>query len=413
VTLYEEMPLRSDVAVDSELRALIARIPAVDNHAHATPARQPDPFELDADALAPSPFLYPVRLRMANPEFIDAWRALYAYPYDDLADIHLRELLRAKLALMASEGRDYPAWVLDQVNIERMLVCMPALGLGQTAPRYLWVPYADGLLSPFAPTHMMGGTFDPGEPPNTLSGYLDSVVRPQLEAWRATGAVAIKFAIAYRRSLAVSDVSAADADTVYDRQLCGHHLHGTVPAPAEILLLEDYLFRAVAREAGAHGLPVHIHTGVGSDPHFAVAGSNPLLLEPTFNDPDLRQTTFVMLHGGWPFEHEAGVMLMKPNVYADFSAQTFLRSTRALSEVLEAWLTWYPEKVLFGTDACPNQAPLITWEETLWVATRSARDALALALTRMLHAGEVTRAHAESLAHHVLRDNALALYGWA
>jgi predicted TIM-barrel fold metal-dependent hydrolase len=72
-----------------------------------------------------------------------------------------------------------------------------------------------------------------------------------------------------------------------------------------------------------------------------------------FNDETLRETNFVMLHGGWPFERQAGVMLIKPNVYADFSAQTFLRSERALSQVLEEWLSWYPEKVLFGTDAYP------------------------------------------------------------
>ena len=48
---------------------------------------------------------------------------------------------------------------------------------------------------------------------------------------------------------------------------------------------------------------------------------------------------------------QVGVMLMKPNVYADFSVQPLLRSTRALSTTLRAWLEWAPEKVMFGTDA--------------------------------------------------------------
>ncbi len=135
-----------------------------------------------------------------------------------------------------------------------------------------------------------------------------------------------------------------------------------------------------------------------------------MLLEPTFNDETLRDTPFVMLHGGWPYEREAGVMLIKPNVYADFSAQTFLRSTQALSRALEEWLAWYPERVLFGTDAYPDDTPLANWEEKVWLATRSARQALALALTRMAAAGEVRRARAEELARMVLRENAVKLY---
>ena len=118
-----------------------------------------------------------------------------------------------------------------------------------------------------------------------------------------------------------------------------------------------------------------------------------------------------MFHGGWPFEREAGVMLIKPNVYADFSSQTFLRSTRALSRVLEERLTWYPEKVLFGTDAYPDDTPLANWEEKTWLTARTAREALALALTRMMEDGEIVRSRAKELAGMILRDNAVKLYG--
>jgi predicted TIM-barrel fold metal-dependent hydrolase len=175
-------------------------------------------------------------------------------------------------------------------------------------------------------------------------------------------------------------------------------------------VLQDFLFRAISREAGDMGLAVHIHTGIGADPYFNISGANPLLLESVFNDIDLSHTNFVMLHGGWPFEREAGVMLIKPNVYADFSSQTFLRSTQALSEVLQAWLEWYPEKVLFGTDAYSDDTPLANWEEKLWLTTRSSREALVLALTRMVQAGQITRVRAIDLATMVLRENALRLY---
>jgi len=163
------------------------------------------------------------------------------------------------------------------------------------------------------------------------------------------------------------------------------------------------------RRHGALGLAVHIHTGTGSEPCFHIGGSDPLLLEPFLDDRALRATRFVLLHGGWPFARQAGVMPQKPNVYLDLSSQTFLRSTRALSQVLEEWLAWYPEKVLFGSDAYSEDTPLANWEEKVWLAARAEREALAL--TRMIEDRQATRARAEELARLVLRENALRLYG--
>lgn len=105
----------------------------------------------------------------------------------------------------------------------------------------------------------------------------------------------------------------------------------------------------------------------------------PGLLESVLDDSSMRQTTFVLLHGGWPFYKLAGAMLDKPNTYADFSAQTFYLSTHALSEVLCDWLEWQPEKALFGSDAYSDENTLLAdWEEKEWLMTTTAREALAL-----------------------------------
>lgn len=397
--------------VDPELLAAIQEIKAVDNHSHALPARRPELAESERpDPLGKTPFPYPIRLRVTNPEYVEAWRALYGYKHEDMADDHAREALKVKLCLMKQKGVNYPSWVLDQAGIEIMLVNMPSLGPGQTGPRFLWVTYADGLLFPFASDQgaiqAMGRKIGPDKPPATLDEYLNGVVKAQLQQWKTAGAVAIKFGIAYRRPLDVGNVSPMEAKSIYEQ-----HAQDGKPSAADYKALQDFLFRTVAREAGRLGLAVHIHTGVGADPYFNISGSNPMLLESVFNDETLRQTSFVMLHGGWPFEREAGVMLVKPNVYADFSSQTFLRSTRALSRVLEEWLEWYPEKVLFGTDAYPDDTPLANWEEKAWLTTKTSREALALALTRMIEAGQIARPRAEELARLVLRDNAVELYG--
>ena len=134
-----------------------------------------------------------------------------------------------------------------------------------------------------------------------------------------------------------------------------------------------------------------------------------MLLEPLLNDPGLRGTKFVMLHGGWPFAREAAALLEKPNAYLDFSSQTYFNYPAEVARAIRGWLELVPEKVLFATDAYPYSQES-GWEETGYIAARTGREALGIALTGMLRDGEINRARAVELARMVLRDNARALY---
>jgi predicted TIM-barrel fold metal-dependent hydrolase len=156
-------------------------------------------------------------------------------------------------------------------------------------------------------------------------------------------------------------------------------------------------------------MAVHLHAFEGPGNFYRAAGSDPLLLEPVFNDPSLRQTNFVIIHGGGVFASHAGAMLWKPNVYADMSAMTLLYTPAALAEVLKDWLTQYPEKVLYGSDASAL-GPDMGWEIGAWVAARNGRKALASALGDMIRDKEVSRARAREIATMVMRANAGRLY---
>jgi uncharacterized protein len=157
------------------------------------------------------------------------------------------------------------------------------------------------------------------------------------------------------------------------------------------------------------GLRVHIHTGEGGGPLFGTAGSNPLLLESVLNDYSLQETVFVLVHGGFPFDRTVSSLIKKPNVFTDISGQTFFRSRNELSDTIQPWLETFPEKVMFGTDAF-GLSPLRSWEEMAWISTTTGREALALALTRMIRTNEVTRERAKKIALLVMRENALRLY---
>jgi uncharacterized protein len=401
---------------DPQLAAFINTIKAIDDHSHALPVAAPAALDRDVpDPLGTSvPFLS-VRQRETNPEWIDAWGALEQYPWTDTTPDHLQAALRAKRERIRNQGLGYPAWVLDRIGIDVAIVNAPSLGAGQTPPRFRWVPYADGFLFPFEAIDFPGSTAlqqrrsDVGlkAAAPVWSAYLELVAQ-QLRTWKDAGAVAVKFAIAYYRPLEFAAVSDADAQRIYERFLA----EGARPLDyhaVDYRALQDFLFRYVAREAGRAGLLVHIHTGEGAGPTFPTSGSNPLLLESVLNDFSFMRTTFVLVHGGFPFDREVVSMIQRPNVYVDVSGQTFFRAPDDLSQTLRLWLYAFPEKIMFGTDAFTNTW-LRGWEEMTWIATRSGRAALALALTRMMAAGEITRARAEEVARMVLRENAVRLY---
>jgi uncharacterized protein len=415
--------------IDRDLLSEISKIKAIDNHAHplkyVAPGEKADD-EYDALPLeAIPPFPFPVRVVPTNPEFVRAWRDLYRYSHDDMSEAHMRELLSTKQKVLKDRGESFPNWILDQLNIETMFANRIAMGRGLTAPRFRWVSFADPLIFPLSNEAAKRSNPDykglyPSEEkllkryladlnvralPATLDAYLKNVVTPTLERQKRDGAVAIKYEAAYLRKLDFDDPDAAGARTTYAR-----FVRGGEPAARDYKALQDFLFFFIAREAGRLGLAVHIHCIGGAGGFYRQTGSNPLLLETVFNDPALRKTNFVVVHGAYPFTKEMGSLMGKPNVYADFSAQTFLLYPRELSEILRNWMEAFPDKILFGTDAF-SFGPEIDWGEVAWLSNSSARQALAIALTGMMNDGEIDRARAVELARMVLRENAIKLYG--
>lgn len=303
------------------LRSRIAQIKAIDNHSHGDPAGSTAGDDRGSDNPLGDPDPLPLlRVFPRHPDYIQAWRALYGYKHTDMEPGHVLEALAAKRSTILEKGEAYPAWVLDRAGIETVLINADSLGPGQSAPRFLWVPHATDLLFPLneknTDLEKLMTQVRVGTQPATLETYTANVVTPLLEDWKRSGAVAIKIAAAYRRPLAFAPDTEHLARRAYARNITSRH-----PDSGEYKALQDYLFFYVAREAGRVGLVVHIHTGVGNNDYFDIAGSNPMLLESAMSHPSLRKTTFVLIHGGWPFDKEAGPLLMHPNVYADCSAQ--------------------------------------------------------------------------------------------
>jgi uncharacterized protein len=413
---------------DAALMTHILKIRAIDNHSHPPRVAGPGETDDEYDALPCDP-LEPAApntmTRPENPQYLSAWQDLWGYSHDDRSDGHIRELLAAKQKIRLEQGDRYPAWVLDKLNIETEFANRVAMGRGLDAPRFRWVPFDDALLFPlnndalaaetpdrkffFGRENMLLARYrkETGNAllPPTLAEYAARVVTPELERQKQAGAVAIKFEAAYLRSLDFEPAGEQDAAAIYSR-----FVRGGSPPTRDYSRLQDYLFRYIAAEAGRLDLPVHIHTGAGCGGYFFMGGSNPLLLESVLNDARLRKTSFVLLHGGaGAFTRETAFLMMKPNVYADLSEQTWLVSPRRLAEVLRDWIEWYPEKILYGTDLYPGSGAY-DWEEIGWQTNQTAREALGIALTELIHDGRIDLPRANKIAQMVLRENAVKLY---
>jgi uncharacterized protein len=412
----------------SDLATEIARIRAIDNHAHPVRVVGSGEQDREFDALPVDnmePSSDPVYLRPGAPGIVAAWRALFAFPFHDTQPAHAHELQKSKQRAIADQGDGYPAWVLDRMGVEVMLANRVQMGRGIQPPRFRWVPYADALLFPLDNTELAAQNSDRkaffaleeslrqrylkdaglDRPPSTLGDYVTHVVTPTLERQKHGGAVAEKFEAAYLRSLQFDKVDRAAAERVY-----AQFLGKPAPPDDQYKVLQDYLFRYIAAECGRLGMAVHLHTMAGAGSYFDVEGANPLRLESVLNDPTLRKTNFVMIHGGWPFTREITPLLEKPNAYLDYSSQSLLLPPATLAQTLREWLEWVPEKVMFGTDAYPYSDEL-GWEESGWIASHRGREALTIALTAMMRDGEISRGRAIELAHMVLCENARKLYG--
>ena len=402
--------------------AKINAIPIYDNHAHPGFAD-----DSDVDAMASPPGESSVlRLRDDNPEFVTAAKALFGYPYDDFSPEHAKWLADRKKAAEKSGDSAYFDSILDKLNVETCLANRAFMAPYLDTKRFHWVFFGDSFFYPFdnrdqtASTPDMGvyvplqekmlvrykKQMNVGALPSDRTGY-ENFVRNTMADNQRRGGVAIKFEAAYFRTLYFSDPPRERADAIYAK----YH-SGGVPSAEDYRLFQDYIFRVMVDQAGKLKLPMHFHTAVGIGDYFSLRQGNVLNLENVLRDARYKNTTFVLVHGGWPYEREAALLTAVKNVYLDTSFQSELLYPSQFKPVLKQFLTLYPDKMMYGSDAFPFNDALGA-EESFWLAAHTTRTALAGALAELVSERAITEDKALELAHLYLHDNAAKLYGGA
>jgi hypothetical protein len=398
----------------------IDQLPIYDNHSHATFADDPD-----VDAMAAPPEESSVlRLRDSNPEFVAGAKALFGYPYDDFQPEHAKWLIDKKKAAEKDGGIAYWDGVLDKLNMETCLANRVAMAPYLDPKRFHWVFFVDSFLFPLDNRDQTGknpdlGVYIPLQEkvlerymkqenvtgmPADLAGY-EALVRQTLADNQKKGGVAMKFEAAYFRSLYFRDPPREKAEAIYAK----YHAGG-VPSEEEYRTFQDYVFRFLLDQAGQLNLPVHFHSAVGIGDYFSLRNGNPLNLENVLRDPRYAKIKFVLIHGGYPYTLDMIWMTAAKNVYTDSSLMGYYVYPSELKNILKQWISLFPERVMFGSDAFPfNDA--VGAEETFWLAARSARMAIAAALAELVSEGAFSEGKALELARMYLHDNAARLYG--
>ena len=406
-------------AVYNRLLPQIEKIPIFDHHAHPGFAE-----DADVDAMAAPPGSAALRERDTNPELVAAAKALFGYPYNDLSPEHAKWLVQKRAELKKQySGTAYFDMILDKLNIEQSVANRAMMADYLDPKRFVWVFFADSFMWPFDNSQMRARNGDQevyiplqekmlhrwmqqenvsGLPPD-FGGYLSFISRT-LEDNQKRGGIAMKFEVAYFRSTKFSDPDREQAEAIYKK-----YAGGAVPAADDYKVFQDFIFRYLVQEGGRLHLPVHIHSAVGIGDYFSLSESGIMNLENILRDPRYSVTTFVMIHGGYPFEREAIWLSARKNVYMDSSYQEIAMYPSEFKKSLKQWLETFPDKITFGTDSFPYNEVLGA-EESYCLGIQSGRMALAAALAEMVSENEISEAKALEMAHAYLHDTAVSLY---
>ena len=398
----------------------IEKIPIFDHHAHPGLAEDPD-----VDAMAAPPGSSALRERDTNPELVAAAKALFGYPYNDLSADHAKWLVRKRADLQKQySGTAYFDMILDKLNIEQSVANRAMMADYLDPKRFVWVFFADSFMWPFDNSQMRARNGDQevyiplqekmlhrwmqqesiSTLPPDFAAYLSFISRT-LEDNQKRGGIAMKFEVAYFRSTKFSDPSREQAEAIYSKYAKG----GGVPSAEDYKTFQDFIFRFLVQEGGRLHLPVHIHSAVGIGDYFSLSESGIMNLENILRDPRYSNTTFVMIHGGYPFEREAIWLAARKNVYMDSSYQELVMYPSEFKKSLKQWLETFPDKITFGTDCFPYNEVLGA-EESYWLGVQSGRMALAAALAEMVSENEISESKALDMARAYLHDTAVSLY---
>jgi predicted TIM-barrel fold metal-dependent hydrolase len=221
------------------------------------------------------------------------------------------------------------------------------------------------------------------------------------------GVVGVKISLAYIRSLYFEKVAKADAERAFNRlSFYPSAAKDAIQLPpiswTEAKPLQDYLMHQVIRRAIERNLPIQIHTGLQEGNANFLANSNPLHLVNLLIE--YGEARFDLFHAGYPYQGEVAALGKNfPNVYVDL-CWVHVISPWVARRTLHEWIETVPANKIFafGGD--------YIFVEGAYAHARLARQNVAIVLAEKVRAAYLTEEEARSLAHKLLRENAIRFF---
>ena len=236
---------------------------------------------------------------------------------------------------------------------------------------------------------------------------LDSYLRACTENLRLAktkGAVALKIALAYERTLHFERTGRTEAERGLKELLSWKHIPTwEVPAIVPTAAFQNYVLHHILEQNQELQFPLQIHTGIHEGNGNHLANSNPLhltnlLLEYPGNKFDL-------FHISYPFQRSAGVLAKNfPNVCLDMCWAHIVSPYASVATLIE-WLGVVPATKIFGFG---GDFLLV---DGVYGHLQLAKRNIAAALGWMVENGDVNMQKAKQLTEDLLYNNPKRFFG--
>lgn len=166
------------------------------------------------------------------------------------------------------------------------------------------------------------------------------------------GAVALKSALAYERSLKYEIVTKSEAEEEFNNIFSDKHFYDWEDHAMVLtgIKFQNYMMHYILRMANSNNLTFQFHTGLQDGYGNIITNSDPSLLSNLFLQyPDV---DFDIFHIGYPYQHVVSALAKNfPNVFIDMCWAHIISPTAA-TRALEEWIEAVPINKIsaFGGD---------------------------------------------------------------
>jgi len=260
---------------------------------------------------------------------------------DSLKPEHFKKVLKDKSKIRISLLHDIPK-VNDKIVFDSNLKC------DQSFFRNVYP--IDGLIFPQTGDEIERIEKQAGFKICGFGDYIDAC-QSLLDNALKHGAVALKSALAYQRSIFYERVTRSEAEQEFNELFKYKHMGNYLPSVFPLgRNFQDYMMHFILRLAGRRNLTVQFHTGIQEGNGNILKNSDPALLSNLFLEhPDV---DFDIFHMGYPFQDVVSVLAKNfPNVFIDM-CWAHIISPAASIKALAEWIDSVPVNKIsaFGGD---------------------------------------------------------------